>query len=692
MELRYANLRLSLLLLTALLLLSFAQGANVNPVHAQKSAVVSVDPQNISDLSKSVGSNVTFQVTVANSPAITSFLVMLTFNSSVIQVATDSGHNPTVDFANNVLATTGASVITVVECANGLLILGNGGYCSPGTGEVALGLTILGSGQTTYPTTGLLFKVTFNVVGSGLSELHFYNALLFDATTASEIPISTSEGYFTNANCPSASMVFCTPPVAMFTSAESTFYAKTPILFNASSSRATNAGATILSYSWDWGVGELEQRTSTPTIVHTFDGHLRTYTVNLQVTDSYGTTASFTKSIEILPKILPPDFEVSMTSQPNGVIAGKTVIVPVNVTSVRNFSGLVQLNITLPTPNPLFPPVKLTAKFSTALVDLRSGSTVTTSLLITASKDSLRGYPTLEVTATSGAISHRFPLTVWVLRPQAVATCEPQSLYCPTMIIPLGQHLSFPIFVRSFYGFEGQVYLSGQAPTTNPNLTFTLSKTVVSLKANQTVALTGTIYTTKRTQLGDNYFDLLATTSEGSSHASMTFRILVPPLPPDFSINSPGSVRVTAGNNATLEVRVTSLNGFSGQVGVGTWLQPMLSGNDFPRFATNRLVMLSNGQTVVFTIQFPISNSTPPGKYTVAILARSPIGIHARAITLTIVPRTTDEQVDGHNHSNNCRRENGVSGQQLSNHEIGDFPGLPVCAADRESRNLDQII
>jgi chitodextrinase len=69
--------------------------------------------------------------------------------------------------------------------------------------------------------------------------------------------------------------------------------------FNASASRAP-AGASIVSYTWDFGDGTPRQTTGSPVIGKVY-GTAATYTVTLVVTDSTGKTATVSVAVTITP-------------------------------------------------------------------------------------------------------------------------------------------------------------------------------------------------------------------------------------------------------------------------------------------------------------------------------------------------------------------------------------------------------
>jgi PKD repeat protein len=248
--------------------------------------LVAINPGLIADLSILNRSMVTFTVNITNAPTINSFLVSIQYDHGVLLAQS-------LDYQHSVLAGLGATLYGDI-CVDGKLIAG---VCQPFDGNGTTTVAILAAGGfTPAQTSGTLFSETFLVLG-GSSYIHVNRAVLGNGTAVNgapaQIPATTADGFFTNHSCSNTSTPrVCTAPVA-------SFYVPTlrptigrVITFNATASMATNPGATITSYSWDFG--DLHGIiTSRPIEAYEYT-QPGIYYLTLTVKDSYGTPASQT--------------------------------------------------------------------------------------------------------------------------------------------------------------------------------------------------------------------------------------------------------------------------------------------------------------------------------------------------------------------------------------------------------------
>jgi PKD domain len=303
----------------------------LSEAHSQPATVpkIAVDPPSITNLN-TISGTVMFTVNVTDAPAINLFLVSLDYNSSVLRVA-----NGGIDFSGTVL---GPGVSPNIECVNGVSLIHGGctDIDSTYSNVVTLLLAKLGS-DTGGPTSGVLFTVTFNVVGVGVSQIHLLVATIENGFAANpEIPARSFDGFFSNQQCGSQ---ICQPPVVGFAFSPPTINQGALITFDASASYSVNPGSSIKQYLWIWGDPSpaIEGKVGN----HTFN-YARNYTMTLRVSDTFGVTGS--KSIRIHVLNFVRDVGISsFEATPARVFPGT----PVTITAVAANLGTVRMNLTL---------------------------------------------------------------------------------------------------------------------------------------------------------------------------------------------------------------------------------------------------------------------------------------------------------------------------------------------------------
>jgi len=264
---------------------------------SSSTAVMAITPSNVSDTNLTSGT-VSYTVNVYNSSAINQFVVRITYNYTVLRAAS-------IDYSSNVL---GPNVLILYNCLDGV---NPPGACDTvdGPGIVHFSPYIQGNVSITPPPVGILVKITFNIVGRGLTQLHlvpgqdFGSSLLCalcasgaNAQLTTVVPLTTQDAYFNNRLC---GVVLCKPPVADFTFSPSIALPGRSITFNATASRATNANALILLYRWEWADGSISSITDLNVTSHVFR-NIHNQTVTLTVIDSYGISWSSTQIVPVI--------------------------------------------------------------------------------------------------------------------------------------------------------------------------------------------------------------------------------------------------------------------------------------------------------------------------------------------------------------------------------------------------------
>ncbi len=280
----------------------------VRPAHAAGQLLIAPATQPIG----AIGSTFTVQVNVSSIDTFDTWDITVRTNSSVILPSA-------ISTSGNVLG----SVDEIANCVNGV-----------GTG---CGLGIRGdahsaaSSSSGYPFTGsgLLFTITYRVVGAGYSYITVLitdNLIVFSGKL---VPHTTSDG------------VYGTPPsnipVANFGFSPVSPTQGDNVTFDATSSTDPNAGATIVKYDWTvspvtGGVDGFENVTATPTMVHQFT-RATGWAVTLIVTDNLGhvskqKTLVLTVSEKTVRRLAVTDMAASPQ---DNILAGTRVAITVRV-------------------------------------------------------------------------------------------------------------------------------------------------------------------------------------------------------------------------------------------------------------------------------------------------------------------------------------------------------------------------
>ncbi len=222
----------------------------------------------------------------------------------------------------------GSSAAEFIHCVNGV---GDGCGVLDNAGIVSSGVT---SGGYQASGSGLLFTITYQVVGKGYSYLSIppiatRNLIL---NSGSSVTHDTADG------------VYGTPPplpVANFVHSPASPVDGDNVTFDASSSSDQNAGAVIVSYNWTFspatgGRGAFNNVTSTPIMIHHFTTPLTfpiTFDAKLVVTDNLGlhSKAKFVE-VTIAEKPVRKLAVTDMAASPqDNILAGTRVTITVRV-------------------------------------------------------------------------------------------------------------------------------------------------------------------------------------------------------------------------------------------------------------------------------------------------------------------------------------------------------------------------
>lgn len=560
---------------------------------------VAVSPTNIADLTVTSGT-VQFTINVTNAPPIHGFLVQFSYNHTVLNVAPGGVSTAGV---------LGTNAQPLVECIDGISVLNTN--CTPlddlfpALAVVTLQTSIVGPMNTTAPTNGDLFSVTFNVVGQGVSQIHLLQVVLVAGFSA--VPNVDSDGYFTNVQCGSS---ICQPPIPDFTFSASPVFTNQQETFNASTSLTNNVGATIRDYHWRWGEEDLlDTFTSDPVTTQTFH-FSSSHIVILEATDSFGVTGLKSVIINVIPH---PDFDITASFACCYLLRGASKTGTIYLASSNGFEGNVSLSVhTQP---------GLNISLASASLALSSGGANSTTFVASASLTAEISLYRVTISATSGALSHSASILIPVVQPTFFVSCSPPiGDLCETPTIEPGGIATVPIFVRSAFTFNGTVTLTSESLR---DFDVSISPSVMTLTTGEIVSSEVTISTTTHTSIGNYFFNVRGTSGGLFSSTGLLVTLKAPPLPPDFSIQTPTSFTAVAGANSTINIKVKSLNGFSGGVDLFPITFPIFAPNEPFVLASPARVTLLPGGTDSVELDVVTTTATIPGNYLVVVFGEA---------------------------------------------------------------------
>lgn len=188
----------------------------------------------------------------------------------------------------------------------------------------------------------------------------------------------------------------------------------------------------------------------------------QTGTVTLQ-----GTSGSNTDSVTINVTIATPDFQVSSGNGTETVTAGNTTTDTISVASVQGFSGNINFSCS--------GTAGLTCSLSPSSVPASTSAPVTSTLTVTASSSASTG--SITITATSGTITHIVPIPVVV---NAAAADFTLAVTSSAVSVPSGQMITDNLTVAAVSGFNSDVALTCNVPSSLGTTTCTISPTTVT--------------------------------------------------------------------------------------------------------------------------------------------------------------------------------------------------------------------
>jgi PKD domain len=307
---------------------------------SQNATKVSITPTAIT--AGAIGSQVTFGVNISMTSALSAFYVTLEYDNTVLNALS-------VDPSSGIFGQ--LNPFPLIECINGQP---QGSASCPnnppgnGVDEIAVELAL--QGRLVNNTSGLLFNVNFEVLKSGLANIHIEQTGL--AIVSEVLPTTTADGYFSNVQC---GAVLCRPiSISLNYTAVPKPLSQKPVKFNVTA--ADPNGASIVGYQWRWGDNPTAGATSEftkanktsqfTTIHHTFLSPGQFF-VTVVANDTYGITGYVTLSLfvgRLWVQLAIGSFSASPASQ---VVAGTPVNVTVSVQNLGTTNQTAQLSVTL---------------------------------------------------------------------------------------------------------------------------------------------------------------------------------------------------------------------------------------------------------------------------------------------------------------------------------------------------------
>jgi len=266
-------MRMKNTLLLCLIVLMLAIPANISVGMASTTTRLYVDPP---ESSAGVGDSFSVDVNVENVVNLYGWSCNLTFRADVLQVWVE-----TVAFSTWMQTASGSPAMPLMTVDNT-------------AGFVMMGQILVPTATSGATGNGTLVTVTFNVTSVGASYLDLTKSKLNTKISGNNVPIphTAEDGLFDNRPT-------LLPPVAIFTAPTSGVVGE-ELVFDASESNDDADNGWIVSYEWDFSLGQAFNVEATGEIItHSF-GSKGTYTVALRVTDNDGLTDITTQTVTIV--------------------------------------------------------------------------------------------------------------------------------------------------------------------------------------------------------------------------------------------------------------------------------------------------------------------------------------------------------------------------------------------------------
>ncbi len=324
---------------------------------------------------------------------------------------------------------------------------------------------------------------------------------------------------------------------------------------------------------------------------------------------------------------LPPDFSITASPRALKIRQSSNGTSVINIASINGLSGTVSLSSTSNVAVPNRP-----AQLSPGSVTLASGGAGGSILTVFAGSATPVGIYSVNVTATSGAISHMVRFSINVTLPGqdfgiSAGTATPASFVA-------GGSGTSAITMTSANSFTGKVNLASSTSNPVAGLTTSVSVNPVPLTAGGTSTSVLTFTTSASTPARIYIITVTGTNSSASdgtlSHsANVTLTVTA-----DFTVTTGPATPASlpAGTSATSTIALNSL-GFAGSISLTASTPSPVTGLT-TSFSTNP-VSLTAGGTGTSALTIATTSSTPVGAYTITVTGTG-TGVPTRSATVTV--------------------------------------------------------
>ncbi len=337
-----------------------------------------------------------------------------------------------------------------------------------------------------------------------------------------------------------------------------------------------------------------------------------------------GITASsgpLTRYSQVYVNVIGPDFSIAafpyFLSIPQGGSGNSTI----SLTSIDNLKGTVNLFAKFSGP--------ITVSPNNTTVTLSPNSTSTTTFKFSTGVNVAPGYYYADVTASLGSITHDVYVSIQVTGPDFSIFSTPGSL-----TLQRGASGVSTVFLNSLDGFNGTVSMN----VTSYGLIAIPSNTTQNLTPGGTASITIKIQAPETTPPG-SYYVLVQAVSGTIRHSTQIF---VQVIGPDFSIQAnPVQLFIHPGESAQSTIRLTSLDGFSGNI----TLTAFVFGTNFTLSPINvtlspTIVTLSPDATSLATLDVSATLDATGQNFSVYISAIGNNETHSTSVYVSIIAPT----------------------------------------------------